>query len=201
MKIKIDAHKSPSSRLNASEPKSMHPRIVGSRTIDTRQIATEIQKMCTVTHVDIEAVLSALAQSLRQNLVEGQSVRLGGIGTFTLVPTFNRKVMEGERYTGADVGVKQIHFAPDHTLLQSIKHEAQFEKTRSTHSRSLLLGEAYLLIESYLQEHDTIDVDTAAILFSVKRDKAYRLLTELVERNKITRQKVHGTNFYRLFGA
>lgn len=196
MKIKIDAHKSPSSRLNSSEPKSMHPRIVGSRTLDTHQIAAEIQDMCTVTHVDIEAVLSALAESIRQNLVNGQSVRLNGIGSFTVVPTFNRKVLEGERFTGADVSVKQIHFAPDHELLQRVKYEAKFEKTRSTHSQSLLPDEAYLQVEAYLLEHDTIDVDAAAALLSVKRSKAYRLLTELAEQGKLTRQKLHGTNYY-----
>lgn len=201
MKIKITAYKSPTSRLNSSEPKSMHPRIVGGRTLDTQQIAEEIQHRCTVTQPDIAAVLSALAQSIKQSLTDGQSINLKGIGTFVPVPAFTRKVYEGERYTGADATIKQIHFAPAHELLQTVRYEAEFKRVRTAHSRHLLPGEAYLKLEAYLREHGTVDVDAASALLSVKRDKAYRLLTDLMRRNKLTCQKVHGTNYYRLFDA
>lgn len=198
MKIKITAYKSPTSPLDSSEPKSMHPRIVGGRTLDTRQIAEEIQHRCTVTEPDIAAVLSALAQSIEQSLTDGQSVNLKGIGTFVPVPAFTRKVYEGERYTGADVTIKQVHFAPSHELLQKVRYEAEFERVRATHSSSLLPSEAYHKLEAHLREHDSIDVEAACALLSVKRDKAYRLLTDLTRQCKLTRQKVHGTNYYSL---
>ncbi len=201
MKIKISAYKSPTSSLNTSDPKSMHPRIVGSRTLDTRQIAADIQHRCTVTEADIAAVLSALAQSIGQSLTDGQSINLKGIGSFVPVPAFTRKIYEGERYSGADVTMKQIHFAPAHELLQKVKYGAEFERVRTTHSPSLLPGEAYLKLEAYLREHGTVDVDAAAALLAVKRDKAYRLLTDLTRRNKLTREKIHCANYYRLFEA
>lgn len=201
MKIKIAAYKSPTSSLNSSEPKSMHPRIVGGRTLDTRLIAAEIQHKCTVTEADIAAVLNALAQAIGQCLTDGQSINLEGIGSFVPVPAFNRKIYEGERYSGADVTMKQIHFAPAHELLQKVRYEAEFERVRATHSRKLLPDEAYIKLLPYLQEHGTIDVDAAVALLSVKRDKAYRLLGDLTRQGKLTCGKVHGTNYYRLLEA
>lgn len=198
MKIKIEAYKSPASRLNNNEPKSMHPRIISPHTVRSNDIAMQIQNACTLTQVDIQAVLSALAESIASNLTAGHSIQLDGIGTLSIVPAFSKPIYEGDRYTGADVEVKQINFTPDHQLLKTVRFESRFEKGHTTHSPQISLGDAFLLISKYLQEHESVDSETAMKLLSTKRDKTYRLLRELVNRNKLVLNKVHGINYYAL---
>ncbi|MBR1594439.1 MAG: HU family DNA-binding protein [Alloprevotella sp.] len=50
--------------------------------VDLEKLADRIEKRSTVSTADVKAVLSALEYEIMQCLVEGQTVRLGDVGTF-----------------------------------------------------------------------------------------------------------------------
>lgn len=52
--------------------------------VDTEQIAANIAERCTAQRPDVEAVLSALQIVIRQQLLNGVSVKLSQLGTFRL---------------------------------------------------------------------------------------------------------------------
>lgn len=199
MPIKIDGYPSPRSERDGDKPKTMHPRLVDADVVETRRLAENINKRCTVTTVDVEAVLSALAETLHHELAQGHTVRLERIGNFSIVPEFTEPVHEGDRFDGGDVAVKCLRFKPDQLLLASVKHDARFTRVRSPHSSKIGLAEASLFVQRYLADHEWIDVQTFMAELHLRRDKANRLLNELVTRNKLVKEKRHGVNFFRLF--
>ena len=199
MAIKIDGYPSPRSKRDGDKPKTMHPRLVDADVVETRRLAENINKRCTVTTVDVAAGLSALAETLHHELMQGHIVHLDRIGSFSIVPEFKEPVLEGERFNGGDVAVKSLRFLPDSQLLSSVKYDARFTRVESRQSSKIGLAEASLFVQHHLAEHEWIDVQTFMTELNLRRDKANRLLNELVARNKIRKEKRHGVNFYCLF--
>lgn len=199
MPIKIDGYPSPRPEKDGDNPRTLHPRLVNADVVETRLLAENINRRCTVTKVDVEAVLSALAETLATELTVGHIVKLQGIGSFSIVPEFKNTVCEGDRFNGGDVAVKCLRFMPDQLLLTSVKHDARFTRVQSPHSSKIGLAEASLFVQRYLSEHEWIDVQTFMAELNLRRDKANRLLNELVARNKLVKEKRHGVNFFRLF--
>ena len=54
------------------------------KTLSTRKIAERIEKECTATLSDVRAVLFALPNVLRDEMANGNAVKLDGIGSFAL---------------------------------------------------------------------------------------------------------------------
>ena len=57
--------------------------IVRERPIELRKFATEIANMCTLTTVDVYAVLESFIIRLHSHLEEGRIVKLGDFGSFS----------------------------------------------------------------------------------------------------------------------
>lgn len=198
MKIKFDAHKSPHQPSDERQVK-MHPRLVGSQVRTSTDLARAISAGCTITPADVAGVLSALASYMESELTAGNVVRLDGIGSFGIIPEFKDAIYEGDRYDGGDVQVKSLHFRPDRTLLGNVKLHARFARTDSHQSRSVGVGDAYLFLQKYLADHDRIDTIEFMHALGLKKDKAHRLLRDLVSRNKLHCHKEHGVNYYVLY--
>ena len=62
--------------------KSYYVQSAKRQTVDLNTLADRIEKRSTVSKADVKAVLSALEYEILQALREGQTVRLGDIGTF-----------------------------------------------------------------------------------------------------------------------
>lgn len=54
------------------------------QTIDTAGLITEIEKICTVTDADVQAVLAALVFVMNQKLQDGYRVKLDNFGAFKI---------------------------------------------------------------------------------------------------------------------
>lgn len=69
--------------MNKKTQKEYYMRqIVQSNSVDLNTVAQEIEAMCTLTNADIVAVLASLQETVMKHLREGDSVRLGQIGSF-----------------------------------------------------------------------------------------------------------------------
>lgn len=55
---------------------------ISSGLVDLEQLSTEISNECTLTKVDVAAVLLALGEKMREHLEEGHTVSLENIGRF-----------------------------------------------------------------------------------------------------------------------
>lgn len=79
MKYKIERR-----RDNINHRDLYIPQPVAGQPIGVDEIARQINEMCTVTPADVAAVLQALQDVIARNLKQGNSVRLGKVGSFSL---------------------------------------------------------------------------------------------------------------------
>lgn len=79
IKYKISSVKSPKSGL-----KVYFPSIVQVAHLSFDDVVTAVEKECTLTRADVRGALSALEYVVLKELKQGNTVRLGGVGSFRL---------------------------------------------------------------------------------------------------------------------
>lgn len=103
------------------------PQPAGGQPVDIKDICFEISDKCTLTKADIVAVVAALEESIGRHLTEGNSVRLGSLGSFS--PRMSATTSESPEDVGPEnitnVGVR---FCPSPALKQRL-NGAHFERS------------------------------------------------------------------------
>ena len=94
------------SRKNPNDPtkSAFYPVAVIKGFIDLDTLCNEVSAECTVTEHDVKGVLSALQSHILTNLQNGNSVRLGDIGSFHI--RVNSK--KNGKATAADVTIDDV---------------------------------------------------------------------------------------------
>lgn len=103
------------------------PQPAGGQPVDIKDICMQISDKCTLTNADIVAVVTALEDSIGRHLANGNSVRLGSLGSFS--PRMSATPAERPEDVNADnitnVGVR---FCPSPALKQLL-NAAHFERS------------------------------------------------------------------------
>lgn len=94
--------------------------------ISTNEIADEISSKCSLTQGDVLGTLSALSGSLYNYLSLGNSIKLDGIGTFSLSITSDPSE-DPNKVDARSVKVSKICFKADRRLVEKVKN-INFEK-------------------------------------------------------------------------
>ena len=71
-------------RSNARHPGYWYPKTVNVGTLHTRDLAEQIQQACSLRVSDVEAVLTELAECMRDALHNSHRVHINGIGSFKM---------------------------------------------------------------------------------------------------------------------
>ena len=99
-------------------------------TIKLEVLADEIARECTVTPHDIRAVISAMEEHIISHLQNGQSVRLGLLGSFC--PTIRSKsTAKADAFTNANIRGIGAAFRPSSTMKYQLSAEnpkVQFQR-------------------------------------------------------------------------
>lgn len=196
MKIKFDAFQISQSPLHQSGKTYSHPAIINQQTIPTDDIAEKASEQCTLTRIDITAVIASLAQHLRLQLLQGNAVRLDGIGTFSPALKFEDPAKPIEDITARDVVVTGVNFTPDGSLLSAMKLESQFERGTALRSSTVSEADAVLALREYFADHSSLSKRTFQSLLGLKYGRATSLLLALVAKDKLTVSRIGQTNFY-----
>lgn len=102
---------------NKEGDKLYYPRLVKvGKVVDTQKLAEILSEKSTLTTGDVHNVIRNLMTTMRAQLLESKSVRLDGLGTFTMVAHANGKGVK----TSAEVSSTQItrlqcRFTPEYT--------------------------------------------------------------------------------------
>lgn len=123
MKYKIEKR-----RDNINHRDLYIPQPAAGQPLDVDEIARQINDMCTVTRADVVAVLQALQDVIARNLKQGNSVRLGKVGSFSLKMSATAATTPEEVSVAniKDVGVR-FYAAPE---LKKIIRETRIERER-----------------------------------------------------------------------
>ena len=128
----------------------------------------------------MRGVLDALVETMKAWMPMGHSIKIDGLGTFSLSLGFDDD-SEGSKYR--HVSIKGINFKPDAELLAEMNRENTFEKAetevqtprRSQMSRDERLAKAKSIIES----NGYMTLTDYALATDQSRTKASRDLSEL----------------------
>lgn len=196
MKIKFDAFEIAHSPLHEAGKSYSRPVVINPQNVPTSDIMKKTSSECTLTSIDISAVIGSLAHHLRLQLLQGNTVHIDGIGTFSLSLRFDDPAKANDDLTARDVEVAGINFTPDSTLLASVKSEAAFERISAHHSAEITEVDAILVLRKHFEDHQSISKRTFQTLLGLKYGRATKLLLALTEKQKLTVSQVGPTNIY-----
>ena len=165
--------------------KIKHLRVMGGYVVSHDNI---VEKMHRWNHLDkglVEAVLIDLAGLMEEELAEGNSVSLEGIGTFSLQianDKTRREVEDLDNVHAKTVVVKDVTFRASKELKQGIQRRAVFERTRYV-DQSVQYSRAELesLLREYFKSNETMDRRDFQRIALQKPRTAQRRLKELEE--------------------
>lgn len=196
MKIKFDAFEVAHSPLHEAGKSYSRPVVINPQTIPTSDIMEKTSSECTLTPVDISAVIASLAHHLRQQLLQGNAVHIDGIGTFSLSLRFGDPAKSNATLTAHDVEVAGINFTPDSALLAAVKDTAAFERASAQRSAEVSEDAAVQTLRHYFEDHRALSKRTFQTLLGLKYGRATKLLLDLTGKHKLTVSHVGPTNIY-----
>lgn len=97
--------------------KKWHPCIIKmGATVETLEMANEIAEKSSLTPGDVQNVVTNLMNVMRKHLMNSKSVRLDGLGTFTVIARSKGKGVDTEKEVNASqIADLRIRFTPSYT--------------------------------------------------------------------------------------
>lgn len=108
------------------EPARYYAAVQSSGHADLRKLARRISESSTVSSADTLAVLEALLMVVPQELLEGNIVKLGDLGTFRLTVT-STPVETADKITSHNIKSLNVRFTPGKLFKQNMV-SAEYEK-------------------------------------------------------------------------
>lgn len=140
-----------SSLADKSGKKLYYPRLVKmGNIVSTQKLAELIAEKSSLTPGDVHNVVRNLMTVMREQLLNSRSVRLDGLGTFTMIAHANGTGVESANdVTSAQITRLQCRFTPEYTRASG-----------STATRALLDGVEYVRLDKLATL--SAETDTAA---------------------------------------
>ena len=111
---------------NTSRTGKWYARMVPTTVVDTRQLATIMQRNCTVKKSDILAVLDELVETMRDQLQDSKRVKLDGFGSFKIGLSSIGAATANEFSASSHIKGMHIVFTPERTQDSTGKSVKQF---------------------------------------------------------------------------
>ena len=92
-------------------PKKFYAQAKSSGEISLRDLANQISKRSTLSSVDVIAVLEAMLEVIPERISEGDIVRLGDFGSFSLTISSNGSEKEAD-VTASNIRDNSLNFRP-----------------------------------------------------------------------------------------
>jgi len=112
-------------KTGEEEKRSYYGVPIISRQVNEINLSAEICQRCSLTEADVLATISALSDLLQEHLESGESVKLRGIGTFSVSASSKGFDTPGE-CTPAEVKAQRVCFRADNDLrhvLEKLKYK------------------------------------------------------------------------------
>jgi DNA-binding protein, histone-like, putative len=115
---------------SSGEEKTMYYGIpLSAGIIDEEYLANEISERCSLTPADVLATINALSQSMQDHLCCGETIRLKGIGLFT-VSASSEGVGAPEECTPSKLKPQRICFRAD-KILKSVLGRIKYKMKKT----------------------------------------------------------------------
>ncbi|MBQ7180589.1 MAG: hypothetical protein IJR87_04775 [Bacteroidaceae bacterium] len=161
--------------------KKIFPKLLSAGQIGSEKIVSRYQNTGTANRNVAELVLRSLPDIIEAYLTEGHSVKVNGLGTFSLSLEFDDEKPDELTAVGIEEGyrhvrVKNINFRPDKDFLRLVQENAEFERGESHVIRvskpKYTPAERLSRLQNYLQGHESITLSQYCALNKVSRTAA-----------------------------
>lgn len=161
-----------------------YARVVNKQLVDSDYIAKEIQHACSLTDIDVKAVLDALNRSLETHLKEGRRVHLRGIGYFD-VTLECPETRDPKKTRASSVHFKSVNFRADKELKYRIGNLKAIRSSAGNHSASLTEVEIDLRLTEFFATHQVLTRVGLQKICSMTRITAIRCINRLIVEKKL----------------
>lgn len=169
----------------SDEEKKFHARIVANGKTETSELRASIQRSCSLSEVDVSAVLDALSTVLGEELCQGRQVHLDGIGYFYPTLKCTEEITASTPRRNTKVRLKGIRFLPDKKLKCSIGAVKLEHHKQTRHSEKLSNEEIDIRLKEYFSKHQVMTRRDFQKFCDVKLTLAHKHLRRLLEEGKI----------------
>lgn len=161
-----------------------YARVVNKQSVDTDWIAKEIQVACSLTDIDVKAVLNALNRSLETHLKEGRRVHLKGIGYFD-VTLACPETRDPKKTRASSVGFKGVNFRADKELKYRIGDLRAIRSRAGNHSANLSEIEIDIRLTEFFAENQVLTRWELQKICAMTRITAVRCINRLIAEKKL----------------
>lgn len=161
-----------------------YARVINRQAVDSDDIAKEIQRACSLTDIDVIAVLEALNRSLEEHLKEGRRVHLKGIGYFD-VTLECPETRDPKKTRASSVRFKSVNFRADKELKRRVGNLKAMRSSAGNHSASLTEVEIDLRLTDFFAEHQVLTRADLQKICSMTRITAVRYVNRLIAEKKL----------------
>ncbi len=154
--------------------------------INSNAIAREVQQRCTVTTADVHAVLDVLSSLLGDHLLNGDHVKLDGIGTFSVSMDGKVHLDKAGRLQLTGARVRKVRFQAAKSLRERMKTATFTKEGAIVNASDLSVTEADVrkCVDALCAEHH---------LFTIKQLSEATKLTEATARRRLQPLIADGT--------
>lgn len=168
-----------------SEGKELHPRLFLNGKIDVDQLYQKVHERSSLSVGDVKNVMDTLAALLAEELREGRSVHLEGVGYLAPVLKSTEKVTRLTKNKWNKVALKTISFRPDAVLRKHLQHVCIRQHRETNHSGCLSWEMIDECLTDYFRTHDLLTRIDFQQLCAFTCTTANRHLRRLQEEGKL----------------
>ena len=169
--------------------------VVASTPVTTKEMAERIGFACSVTPTDVVAVLSALSYELSHALLDGRTVQIDEIGSFSVKLGLKEPKYLNDRVTHHDVAVKGITFRPCKELKEAMRSADIVSGGHAV--RTLLTREiAEHRLRAFFEDHDYIYRSQMEALCECSEYLAAKYLNLFVKEGRLRALGRKNSRFY-----
>lgn len=164
------------------EGERLYPKLVGGQMVSSERIAEIIERRTSFTRGDVLGMLSEVAAIVEEQIAEGNSVRIDGLGTLRPVLGLVEKERRGEwtdsanrLTTGRNIKLKSVNFRPDAALLHKAERGMVLERASESMGRNhptTSIEQRAAMARQYIADHGFMRVADYASLTGLSRSVA-----------------------------
>lgn len=183
-KIEYDFYENPEKSSEFQKSK-YHIRICNRQTVGTDGIVRSISRKCTLTPVDIHAVIVAFQDEIASRLRQGKIVRLDGLCQFDISLTSSSGMCTGQE-TGSDIVLKSVNINPDKKLTETVRNNlCRRVRSKGKHSEDISEQDIINRLAEHFKTHKTVTRIQLQNICSITRYMANLFINRLLSEGRL----------------
>lgn len=162
-----------------------HARMVVKETVTNKELVRKVSKRCVVKEGGVVAVLDELVHVIREELAEGNSVHIDGLGSFR-ISAHSPAVRSRDELRAESIKFRNIIYTPEKRLRKLLRG-VKFRKTTSAHvSSNIDEAEIDRRLTEHFKQNSYISTREMQALCLLTHATALRRLKERVKNGTLT---------------